>query len=839
MAGFSIGWQGSWVGIALLALAGAARPGAAQETDVQSLLDEAHGVLVEELESYVAWCTENGLFRSRARALEEILTVAPDHADARRILGYRQEGDEWIAPDRPKVFHDRNEEAKAESEERFERALGFFVDFVVLLLDDPAIGPEARDVLEREALRVGPDDPRIHAMRGEVRLDQAWALKESAAAQRRRAELRDLVAALAAAPAEPEPASPMPRELAFGLDFEIAEAPGLRVLTTGEHEEAVHVLAAMESARRLFDVVFDAEAFFPNGCTVFVLTRPEEKAAFLERHPALTKGERERLARLDGSGVEGTADWAFWEGDAEKRLDGVVRMTFDWFFRKCLDVSPDQGWIHEGFGLYLTWLLVGTRQNWFVGSTGNVDPKSAFGIRNQLLDPDVSWMEAAFDAMQGVRPGDLSALFSRRADELGVQDLLCSYALAAFFLEAWPDEVPPLLARISAGVPAEEAIRERLGTDLEATRRRFVQWLDERRTMPDVVVLRYTDEELASAWGALAPAEKREVVARFAGRLSRLATSQLGLVRRLLASEPGGRGRWRSATEPTCYDPVEHAPALPIPRTRLSPDDARVRELRAEIFPTPDPKRPISSWRYDWASGEIVRTGDPDDPEKVFANALEGVAPDVDLARALALRMLDGGHQRKVLAALAHAYTDRAGNVFPGVTLYDVWASGTVIEMPDVDALGIVHDVLGDYETWVSPVPGEEQPALYATIERMFKDARRYREIREILAGALLLDRPLEPTGFGSSLVNLHALWSDVQSDVGELASQLPEEADWHPFFRQWVERCRRDPRVWTDGWRRQIQLRRDRRAVRDELIAVLEESGRLAPRPAAPGGAR
>ena len=45
--------------------------------------------------------------------------------------------------------------------------------------------------------------------------------------------------------------------------------------------------------------------------------------------------------------------------------------------------------------------------------------------------------------------------------------------------------------------------------------------------------------------------------------------------------------------------------------------------------------------------------------------------------------------ERSALAAFGPAYTDRNGNVYPGVTLYDAWASGPEIEMPDVDVLGV------------------------------------------------------------------------------------------------------------------------------------------------------
>ena len=44
-----------------------------------------------------------------------------------------------------------------------------------------------------------------------------------------------------------------------------------------------------------------------------------EKKAFLEKHPRVTVDVFASLEKLEGSGIEGTADWAFWEDEEQKR----------------------------------------------------------------------------------------------------------------------------------------------------------------------------------------------------------------------------------------------------------------------------------------------------------------------------------------------------------------------------------------------------------------------------------------------------------------------------------------------------------------------------------------
>ena len=118
-----------------------------------------------------------------------------------------------------------------------------------------------------------------------------------------------------------------------------------------------------------------------------------------------------------------------------------------------------------------------------------------------------------------------------------------------------------------------------------------------------------------------------------------------------------------------------------------------------------------------------MRTGEFRSAQHVFELALAGYAPQADLAVALLEQALDRGEQQLALGAFGHAYTDREGRVFPGLTLYDAWSSGLEIEMPDVDNLGIVHAVTGQRGRWVAPVPASEHDELYALVGELYTDA--------------------------------------------------------------------------------------------------------------------
>jgi hypothetical protein len=45
------------------------------------------------------WCKEKGLLAEQKQMLEDVIRLAPDHAQARRDLGYVKDGDQWITED--------------------------------------------------------------------------------------------------------------------------------------------------------------------------------------------------------------------------------------------------------------------------------------------------------------------------------------------------------------------------------------------------------------------------------------------------------------------------------------------------------------------------------------------------------------------------------------------------------------------------------------------------------------------------------------------------------------------------------------------------------------------
>lgn len=336
------------------------------------------------------------------------------------------------------------------------------------------------------------------------------------------------------------------------------------------------------------------------------------------------------------------------------------------------------------------------------------------------------------------------------------------------------------------------------------------------------------DERLRKAWSYLLPAEQDEALARFEGEVSGLPTLQNRLLRHVSRLAELDIGMAPVDQPAPYFDPKVHAPAQPIPRRTLDPQSKDAQDQRASMLTEIAGEFALARCRYDWGQRLVLRAASFDDLDRRMESALAGRAPGFDWARAWVERALDGGAHQATFAAFGHAYTDRAGNVYAGVTLYDAWSSGAKMEMPDVDALGLVHELLGDWKRWVAPVPAIEHDRLYASVGKLFVPAHRYRALREALARTFVEGTVPLRDGFGAQIDRLHALWEACLSQPLDLAARLPADAETSEFLAKWTLECEEDAKVRDAGKQRRATLDADSQQVRALWASILTDLGAL-----------
>jgi hypothetical protein len=463
---------------ALVVLAGGVP---AQGGDFGAQREAARAALAKALEGYAEWCQSKSLFHSRKTALETLLELVPDHPEARKALGHvRAKDGSWKAPDKPKTFRDFDKKALEEAPARWREATSGYVARMVSLLEGNALAPEERELAAHEALWLDPENERVHLLLGEVRGDKGWVLPETLRAKERRAALRELVqSALEGAPA----ASPAPlaeRERKIPLHLEALAAPGLRVVGTADAEELLLAAQAALALERLLQAVFESRHSLPADTTVFLLSDPGHLQAFLEHHPSIAPEQHAYFQALEGSGIQGTSDFAFWSGDTQRRIDGVVRLLLGYWLSGAFEINADHGWAYEGFGLFLTRSLVRTRMTWLAQPSRVLAPEADVALRQKLIDPATNWMDEALRMLREGRQPPLGELLPKGASQLSTEDVLYAYAIATYLLEARAEVVPRMLSRIGAGYPRSQAFQEALGMDLAAFERHLLRWLGER-----------------------------------------------------------------------------------------------------------------------------------------------------------------------------------------------------------------------------------------------------------------------------------------------------------------------------------------------------------------------
>jgi len=337
------------------------------------------------------------------------------------------------------------------------------------------------------------------------------------------------------------------------------------------------------------------------------------------------------------------------------------------------------------------------------------------------------------------------------------------------------------------------------------------------------------DGRARAAFAALDAKEQKEVLDWFENECSKLGTFQVGLVRWVLDQQTERLDGFPPVEPLTWFDPVKHAERQPIPRVPLDPAAPEVQAVRHKILGAHNARRADSGWVYDYARKALLRQPHEAAAQRRFENALCGLPLHWDFAEAWAEMKLDDGSQQKVAQAFAHAYTDRTGGVYAGVTLYDAHASRTDLEMPDVDTLGIMHELLDDWTTYKSVVSERQHAPLFAKINELFTPYHRHRALRTNVARAFVCGSTELRDRYQHNLENFHWLWESASSDPGALAPKLPQPAQWAEFLDGTFRHLNETPQDAVRAFTRKKTLDADALRVRDTLFWVLDQYGAFA----------
>lgn len=430
---------------------------------------------------FAGWCNQNQLFEERDRVWRAAIGMEPDNLEARKGLRYARNVDgTWKEPSQ-RPAKNMNAAALEKLPEKRSEAVKPFSEALIERIRDGSVPPETRRGVLSEILSVDPDDVQAHAMLGEVQTEKGWVLRETATAKARRAGIRAAVEAAQAAPPGilPATASDDEKKL-FDKWRSGAQSGTVRVIGTGDAKPCEDLANQCRITGAVFQEVLGAAPAWADGFGIFIVAGAGEKDAFVAGLPGLEDAQRDGLKRTIGGGIPGTWKIVLFEPDEKKRHDCGVRHALAHLLHQGWNIETAHAWIFEGLGLYLTREICGTRLTWFCTGTG-VSNQAKSSPRGKLIVGDVNWMNEAYTVLTRENPVDLATVLGRDLATMGVDDVLVSYALAAFLVEGRPDVTPVLLKAVGEDVRPADAIQAALGLTVPELQERLVRWLSERK----------------------------------------------------------------------------------------------------------------------------------------------------------------------------------------------------------------------------------------------------------------------------------------------------------------------------------------------------------------------
>jgi len=456
-----------------------ARP--ADDDPLEAVRVEARTALVGRLLELASWCNQSQLFDERDRVWRAVIGMETDNLEARKGLRYARNVDgSWKDPS-PRPAKNMNAAALKELPARRAEAVKPFSEAMLEQIRGETVPPETRRAVLAEILAVDPDDAAAHGLLGEVQTEKGWVLAETATGKTRRAAIRAAVEAAKAAPPGILPAAATADEKKLFDKWKSGAQSGtVRVIGTGDAKTCEDLANQCRITGLVFREVLGVAPNWADGFSIFIVAGAGEKDAFVAALPDLQDAQRDGLKRTIGGGIPGTWKIVLFEPDEKKRTDCGVRHSLAHLLHQGWKVETSHAWIFEGLGLYLTREICGTRLTWFCTGTG-VSNQAKNSPRGKLITGDVNWMNEAYTVLTRESPVDLATVLGRDLSTMGVEDVLVSYALAAYLVEGRPEAVAPLLEAVGQDAAPADAIQRALAMTVPELQERLVRWLSERK----------------------------------------------------------------------------------------------------------------------------------------------------------------------------------------------------------------------------------------------------------------------------------------------------------------------------------------------------------------------
>lgn len=437
---------------------------------------------VERLYEVAKWCDGERLHASRNSIARDLLHFDPEHAKARRWLGFKKRKGEWQPPRRPLDAEDFDGPAIAELPDRRRSAVEGSAEMLLALAEThrDEIGAVRFDALVRDLTHLLPDEKRYRDLAGEVLTGGQWLLTESEHAARHPDRLRKLAAAALAEVPAAEEGENTAFERSLGLRWTATRFDDrVRVTGTTELEELAEIRRLVSSTATYLPQALGVDTKLRRDYTVVSLAAPAEAEKYLAHHEAVDQAYRDYAKQLVGVWVGDLPIVLQYGKTRARRQDGSVRQAVFAYLIDAFKIGYQHGWVAEGVGLRLTHAVTGTRLTWFIAPSRYQAADKQLAER--MHDPHTDWIAVARSVIEKRGGPDLAQVLQLPTNAMGPEETLIAYAFADYLLEGRPQEAAELLRETGRAEKPEEAVKNALGIELPSLEVRFVRWLHEVR----------------------------------------------------------------------------------------------------------------------------------------------------------------------------------------------------------------------------------------------------------------------------------------------------------------------------------------------------------------------
>jgi len=273
------------------------------------------------------------------------------------------------------------------------------------------------------------------------------------------------------------------------------------------------------------------------------------------------------------------------------------------------------------------------------------------------------------------------------------------------------------------------------------------------------------------------------------------------------------------------YEPKKYAPLFP--RCFASKKNAGSEiQMKVAIFRPWESEPPfMARIIYDFGTNIAYDSGSNPIPEDALWDLLHGYCPGDDIIVAWLMKKLDfNSDLDKQAIHFSHVYCDLEGKAFKEITLYDAFASGEKLDMPDGDVIPFARHILKD-NTFVSPIPPtQKRTLLYEQIKDHFLIYFRHRTWIEAAANIYVNpDAEVRPQHNPLRKRLLYAFALD-DGDIDKICARFIKAKDRKKFIRQTDKLAIDDPLEEKKTNRFIIEQNKSRWAIALISYAVLRD---------------